>query len=144
MTSQTSEYPQAGKADELKARTKQFAVRCLKLIEALPSGATARVIASQLARSTTSVGANYRAACRARSRKEFIAKISITLEEADESQYWLELVIELELLPKPRVMPLLDEADQLVAIFSRSRATARRQSPIKPSSNPSIKESIHA
>jgi four helix bundle protein len=118
---------QNGQAIDLQDRTKRFAVRCLKLIDALPRSTSGRVIGNQLARSATSVGANYRAGCRSRSRREFVSKLSITLEEADESQYWLELIVELNLLPAVRIEPLLDEADQLCAIFSRSRATAREK-----------------
>jgi len=132
-----SAFGQPQKSLELKNRTKQFAVRCLKLIENLPYNTTAKVISNQLARSATSVGANYRASCRSRSRREFVSKISITLEEADESQYWLELVVELDLMPASRINPLLNEANQLIAIFSKSRATARK----KHSPNHTLKES---
>jgi len=81
-------------AEDLKERTKQFALRILKLVEALPNSLQGRTIAAQLVRAGTSVGANYRAACRGRSRAEFIAKIGIVEEEADESAFWLELIID--------------------------------------------------
>jgi four helix bundle protein len=111
-------------ADELKARTKQFALRIIKLVAALPKTVEGRAIANQLVRCGTSVAANYRATCRARSRSEFIAKIGIVLEEADETQLWLELIIEGKLAPAKGVQPLLDEANELVAIFVASRKSA--------------------
>src|SRR5882672_8856886 len=94
---------------ELVERTKQFALAVVTLVEDLPAGRTADVIGKQLLRSGTSVGANYRAACRARSRREFIAKMGIVEEEADESAFWLELLVEAELVPAPRVATLRDE-----------------------------------
>jgi four helix bundle protein len=111
-------------ADELKARTKQFALRVIKLVAALPKNVEGRAVANQLVRSGTSVAANYRAACRARSRTEFIAKMGVVLEEADETQLWLELIIDAKLLPPKRVQSLLSEADELVAIFVTSRKSA--------------------
>jgi four helix bundle protein len=111
-------------ADELKARTKQFALRVIKLVAALPKNVEGRAIANQLVRCGTSVAANYRAACRARSRTEFIAKMGVVLEEADETQLWLELIIDAKLLSPKRVQPLLDEAGELVAIFVTSRKSA--------------------
>jgi four helix bundle protein len=112
------------KPDELKDRTKQFALRILKLVAALPKTIEGRAIASQLVRSGTSVAANYRATCRARSKAEFIAKIGVVLEEADESVLWLELISEANLLPAKRVDPLLVEANELVAIMVASRRSA--------------------
>lgn len=110
--------------DELKVRTKQFALRIIKLVGALPKTVEGRAIAGQLVRCGTSVAANYRAACRARSRTEFVAKLGIVLEEADETQLWLELIIDSKLLLAKRVQPLLDEAGELVAIFVTSRKSA--------------------
>ena len=111
-------------AEELKTRTKQFALRVLKLVGALPKTIEGRAIANQLVRCGTSVAANYRAACRARSRAEFVAKMGVVLEEADETQLWLELVSEAKLLPSKRIEPLLKEAAELVAIFVTSRKSA--------------------
>jgi len=111
-------------AEELKQRTKQFALRVIRLVAALPNAAAAWVIGKQLLRSATSVGANYRAACRGRSRAEFVAKLCIVIEEADECCYWLELVIEADLLPQDLVEPLLREANEIVAIMVASRKTA--------------------
>jgi four helix bundle protein len=111
-------------AEELKLRTKKFALRVLKLVNALPKTIEGRAVAAQLVRSGTSVSANYRAACRARSRAEFIAKIGVTLEEADETQLWLELIIEGNLMPKVKVASLLAEAGELVAILVTSRKSA--------------------
>ena len=96
---------------ELKKRTKQFALRVMKLVGALPQDAVGRPFGNQLIRSGTSIGANYRAACRGRSKAEFISKLNIVIEEADESCYWIELIIEEDLLPKDRVESLLDEAN---------------------------------
>ena len=112
--------------NELKDRTKSFALSTLRLVEELPRGRSAEVIGHQLLRSGTSVAANYRAACRARSRREFIAKMGIVEEEADESQFWLDVVIEHGLLPAQRASTLRDEAGQLVAIAVTSIRTARR------------------
>ncbi len=110
---------------ELKERTKQFALRVMKLADALPKTISGRAIANQLVRSGTSVGANYRAACRGRSKAEFIAKLGIVIEEADECEYWLELIIDGELLPKSNVQPLHQEAHELAAIFVASVRTAK-------------------
>ena len=111
-------------AEELKTRTKEFALRILKLVAALPKTVEGRAIANQLVRCGTSVAANYRSACRARSRAEFVAKMGVVLEEADETQLWLELISEARLLPSKRVEPLLNEASELVAIFVTSRKSA--------------------
>jgi len=117
---------------DLKARTKQFALRMMKMVDALPRTIQGRAIAKQIIRSATSVAANYRAACRARSRAEFIAKIGIVEEEADESCFWLELIIDSGLLTEDRTRPLLSEAGELVAIMAASRKSAigNRKSPI--------------
>ena len=111
-------------AEELKKRTKRFALRILKLVSALPNNLQGRTVGGQLVRAGTSVGANYRAACRGRSRAEFIAKIGIVEEEADESAFWLELIIEGSLLKATLVQPLLDEANELTRIMAGSRVTA--------------------
>src|SRR5213079_2661332 len=102
---------------ELKNRTKQFALRILKLVHALQNTIEGRAIANQLVRYGTAIAANYRATCRARSRAEFIAKVGVVLEEADETLLWLELIYEAKLIPAERVQPLLDEAGELVSIF---------------------------
>ncbi len=112
--------------DELRGRTKLFALRVIKLFRALPKSTEAQIIGRQMLRSATSVAANYRAVCRARSDAEFLSKLSVTLEEADESEFWLELLIESELLPKYQLDPLLKEAGELTAIFSASRYTVRK------------------
>jgi len=109
---------------DLKARTKQFALRVIKLVDALPRTIQGRAVANQIIRSATSVAANYRAACRARSRAEFIAKIGVVEEEADETAFWLELIIDSALLTQTRVRPLLTEAGELVAIMAASRKSA--------------------
>src|SRR5436309_13746234 len=108
-------------SDELKARTKVFAIRVFRLVEALPKTIQGHAIANQIIRSATSVAANYRAACRARSRAEFVAKIGVVEEEADESSFWLELIVDSGLLSEARIRPLLTEAGELVAIMAASR-----------------------
>jgi len=123
---------------ELKSRTKQFALRVMRLVDALPKSIKGRTIGGQLIRSGTSVAANYRATCRARSRAEFISKLGVVVEEADESALWLELIVEDGLLPEARVVPLLNEANEIVRIMVASRKTAtglrssaNHQSPIE-------------
>ena len=111
-------------AEDLKKRTKRFALRILKLVVALPDTVQGRTVGGQLVRAGTSVGSNYRAACRGRSRAEFIAKVGVVLEEADESAFWLELIIEGQLLKAVLVQPLLDEANELICIMASSRITA--------------------
>ena len=111
---------------DLKARTRAFALAVIGLFEGLPQGRTAEVIGRQLLRAGTSVGANYRAACRARSRREFVARMGIVEEEADETQFWLDLVVERGLGDAERVSSLREEARQLVAIAVSSIRTARR------------------
>ncbi len=114
------------KTQELKDRTKAFALRVMNLVEALPNSIKGRAIANQLVRSGTSVAANYRAACRARSKAEFISKIGTVEEEADESALWIELIIEDKLVPETKVRSLLDEANELVAIMATSYISATR------------------
>jgi four helix bundle protein len=113
-------------ADDLKKRTKLFALRILKLVAALPNTVTGKAIGGQLVRSGTSVGANYRAACRGRSKAEFVAKMGIAEEEADESGYWMEVIVEGGLLKRNQVEPLLAEAEELTKIFAQSRISASR------------------
>ena len=113
-------------ADDLKKRTKQFALRVLKLVAALPNTVAGRAIGGQLVRSGSSVGANYRAACRGRSRAEFVAKLGVVEEEADESAFWMELIIEGELLKPKQVEPLLNEANEITKIIAQSRISAAK------------------
>ncbi len=111
-------------AEDLKKRTKQFALRILKLAAALPNTIEGKVVRGQLVRAGTSVGANYRAACRSRSTAEFVAKIGVVQEESDESAFWLELIIEAALLRASQVRPLLEEANELTKIMAKSRISA--------------------
>lgn len=111
--------------EELKARTKAFALEIIRLVSALPRTQVARVIGGQLLRAGTAVGANYRAACRARSSADFKAKLAVVEEEADESLFWLELLAESGVTTGDLLLRLLKEADELVAIFTASRKTAR-------------------
>ncbi len=110
--------------EELKKRTFAFALRVLKLVGALPKTVEGRAVGYQLAKCGPSVGANYRAVCKARSTAEFVAKLGVVEEEADESAFWLELTIHAELLPRKRVEPLLQEANELTRIMGASRKTA--------------------
>lgn len=114
-------------AGELKDRTKQFAVRVVKLFRSLPKTDEARVIGKQDLRSATSVAANYRAVCRARSKAEFVAKIGIVVEEADETVFWLELLVETGIVEQSRMDNLLLEANELLAIFAASQHTAKKK-----------------
>ena len=122
------------KEAELQERTKKFALRILKLTERLPNTVGGRVLANQLARSATSVSANYRAACRARSSAEFSSKLGTVAEEADESLHWLELIRDGSFIPEKRIAPLLADADGLTAIFTAGRRTSSRNqtSNLKP------------
>src|SRR6266481_3106444 len=111
---------------ELLQRTKQFALRIFTLVGALPQTIQGKAVAAQLITSGTSVAANYRAACRARSKPAFVAKLGIVEEEADETAFWLELIIETELVRPPKVKPLLTEANEIVAIMDSSKKTAAK------------------
>ena len=112
--------------EEMKQRTKQFALQIIKLFTNLPKGRILAVLGGQLLRAGTSVGANYRSACRARSTADFISKMGIVEEEADEAIYWMELLVESELIHKDEVTRLIDEANQILAITISSIKTARR------------------
>jgi four helix bundle protein len=115
-------------ATDLKDRTKKFALRIMRVVRALPRGAEGRMIGNRLLRSGTSVAANYRAVCRARSRPEFLAKLAIVIEEADETAFWLELLVDAGLISERKLNDLSSEANQLVAIFNASRTTAKKDS----------------
>jgi four helix bundle protein len=108
---------------EMKQRTKTFALRVIKLVSSLPRSLIARRLGDQLLRSGTSVAANYRAACRARSKADFVSKLGIVEEEADESAFWIELLGDACVMPVKRLASLLDEANQLTAIIVASRKT---------------------
>jgi four helix bundle protein len=111
---------------ELKDRTRQFALRCMKLADSLPQNRpSSRTVANQLVRCGASVGANYRAACRARSRAEFVAKLAIVEEEVDESAFWMDLIVAHELKASRLVEKLMGEADQLTRIVVASIRSAR-------------------
>jgi four helix bundle protein len=112
-------------AEELKKRTKQFAIRIVRLHQALPKRDEARVIGKQVLRSGTSVAANYRAVCRARSKAEFVAKIGVVVEEIDETIFWLELLVETGIVAQSKMESLQKEATELLAIFAASQHTAR-------------------
>jgi four helix bundle protein len=115
--------------EELKKRTKQFALMIMKLVEDLPNTKAGYTIGNQIIRSGTSVAANYRSACRARSNADFISKITIVEEECDETLFWLELITEANLLKKEKLQDILNEADELTAIFTASGKTARQNNP---------------
>ena len=111
---------------ELKSRTRTFAVEVIKFASRLPTNPAATVIMKQLVKSGTSVGANYRSSCRAKSRADFISKMAIAEEEVDETQYWLELLVESAIVSEAAAARLMEEAEQLVRIFVASINTARR------------------
>jgi len=114
-------------ADEMKNRTKALAVRVVRLVEALPRSGAAVVLGKQLLRSGTSVGANYRAACRGKTKKDFVAKLGIVEEECDETMYWIELLVETGIVKANRVAALLSEANEILAIMVASIKSARPQ-----------------
>jgi four helix bundle protein len=111
-------------SEELKERTKAFSHRCVKLAAALPKGELGRIVCGQLMRCAMSVASNYRTACLAQSKPVFVTKLSIVLEEADESAFWLEFIIDEDLIAARLVKPLHDEAVKLTRIFAASRKTS--------------------
>lgn len=113
---------------DLKKRTKSFALRVMRVVRSLPPGPEGRVIGQQLLRSATSAAANYRAVCRARSRPDFLAKLSIVIEETDESAFWLEFLVDAGMISESKLADLKSEANQLVAIFNASRTAAKKGS----------------
>ena len=125
--------------DEMKQRTRELGLRVIRLVESLPNTRTAEVIGKQLLRCGTSVGANYRAACRARSRPDFIAKLGIVEEEADEILYWIEMLIDCALVKQNRVKPLLDETNEIVSMVVSSIRTARANGTRNRSSKSTIR-----
>lgn len=111
--------------EELKARTRTFALRIIRLAESLSETPTAKVIRNQMLRCGSSVGANYRAACRAKSKADFVSKMGIVEEEADETIYWMELLIDADIVKRARLAELLDEADLILSIVISSIKTAK-------------------
>jgi len=120
--------------EEFKARTQQLALRIIRLIQALPETPVGQVIGKQLLRSGTSVGVNYRAACRGKSRADVAAKLAIVEEEADETLYWLDLLVEADVVPKAKLEPLMQETDEILAMTVASIKTLRTAAGLKPSS----------
>lgn len=119
----------ASRPEELRERAKKFAIRVVKLYRSLAKTDVGRILGRQLLRSRTSVAANYRAACRARSRAEFIARMGLVVEEADESLFWMELLVETECIPGEAVKPLMTESKELLSVFAASLQTAKRNAP---------------
>ena len=113
--------------EEMKTRTKQFALRVIRLVESLPNRKVANVIGNQLLRSGTSVGANYRASCRAKSTADFVHKLSIVEEEADELIYWMELLVEGKIIKENLLENLMNEADQILSIIVSSIKTVKEK-----------------
>jgi len=111
---------------EVLRRTKQFALRVVQLVESLPRGRTTEVLGRQLLRSGTSVGANYRAACRAKSQADFVAKMGIVEEEADEALYWMDLLVEAGIVKAQKLESLMKETDEILSITVASIKTARK------------------
>lgn len=118
---------------ELKSRTKKFALRIIKLVDELPNTKAGHTIGNQIIRSGTSIAANYRAACRARSSAEFISKLAIVEEESDETLFWLELILEANLVKEEHLKELIKEADELTAIFTAAGKTAKANKNLKSS-----------
>ncbi len=112
--------------DEFRKRTFDFGIRCVRLVEALPKSMPAQTIGKQLLRAATSVGANYRAAVRGRSRADFLSRMGIVEEECDESLYWIDVLIRLEFVSRKRAEPLRKEANEIISITVSSIKTARR------------------
>jgi four helix bundle protein len=119
--------PASSSREQLRPRTRAFALRVVALVESLPHTRTGNHFANQLLRCGTSVGANYRAACRARSGAEFCAKLGIVEEEADESIFWMEMIVDAQLVKKNRLVSLMSEANELLAMVVSSIRTARRR-----------------
>jgi four helix bundle protein len=111
---------------ELRERTKRFAIEIITSSASLPRTDVARLIRAQLVRAGTAVGANYRAVCRSRSNRDFVAKLGVVIEEADETSYWLEILVDAKIVTASAVSALRREADELIRIFVTSRATARK------------------
>jgi four helix bundle protein len=122
---------QMTKPEALRERTKQFAISIIKLFRVLPRTDEARVIGRQVLRSGTSVAANYRAACRARSKAEFVAKLGIVVEEADETVFWLELLVDAQVIRHAQIADVVTEANELLAIFAASQRTVRSSNSAK-------------
>ncbi len=121
-------------AEDMKGRTRAFALRVIRLAESLPRTPAANVIRNQMLRCGSSVGANYRAACRARSKPDFVSKMGIVEEEADETIYWMELLIDAEIVKKSRIADLMNEADEIVAIVVASIRTIKNSKSANPQS----------
>jgi four helix bundle protein len=117
--------PASFTAESMKERTKQFAIHAIRLCRTLPKSSESTIITRQLMRSATSVGANYRAVCRARSTAEFVSKLGVVLEEADESLFWIELLVDTGLISNDEIRAIRTEANELVAIFVASLRTAK-------------------
>jgi four helix bundle protein len=113
-------------AEELKVRTKKMSLDIYRLVAAIPHGREVDVVVKQIVRSSSSVAANYRAACKARSKADFISKIGIVEEEADETAFWLDYLVDLDLLDPKKAAPLMREVTELVAIFTASGRTAKQ------------------
>jgi four helix bundle protein len=109
-----------------KHRTKQLTLRCVRIFQALPKTEEAKIIGKQLLRSATSVGANYRAVCRARSQNEFSAKLSITIEEADETLFWMEILIESGIYTEAKMKEVMDELTEIIKVLSKARKSVVR------------------
>lgn len=113
--------------EQMKRRTKEFAKQIINMCRLLPETREGRLIGNQIFRSGTSVGSNYRSACRARSKADFISKIGLVLEETDETLYWLELIVETQIMKSELLTPLLKEANELISIFVSSLTKAKRK-----------------
>ena len=131
-------------AQGLKDRTKKFALRVIRLVESLPKNQIVSVVGRQLLRAGTSVGANYRAACRAKSAADFVSKMGIVEEEADETLYWMELLIEAKIVREKQLESLMNEASELVAIAVASQNTAKLKTSVRKSAIRTPKSAIES
>jgi four helix bundle protein len=109
-----------------KQRTKQLTLRCVRVFQALPKTEEAKIIGKQFLRSATSVGANYRAVCRARSQNEFYAKLSITIEEADETLFWMEILVESGIYTETKMKEVMDELTEIIKVLSKARKSVTK------------------
>ena len=113
------------KGENIKDRTMTFAIRVLNMVSAIPKDYSSQILSHQIVRSATSAGANYRAACRSKSRRDFVNKLKTVEEELDETIYWLEIIDESKIFPKERISPLISESDELLSIIVKSIQTAK-------------------
>ncbi len=114
-------------SDELKERTLNFGIRVMKMAEKLPASQAGTIVSNQIIRSAFSIGANYRAACRAKSSRDFVNKLKIVLEEADETSYWMQIIVRSDLINFDKMKDIMKESDELTAIFAAALITSQKK-----------------